>query len=117
MRFHQSYLSSHIPRPAAQRLLPIFNLRLRIRIQRLHLIASVEGLREKGGPKEGIMGLFWDLYQQSQISKHSERAGELEHRVATLETELRRTQEILHETIGRLETAIGKDINSDGRIG
>ena len=35
------------------------------------------------------MGLFWDLYQQSQLSQHAERSGALEYRVATLEDELR----------------------------
>jgi len=31
------------------------------------------------------MGLFWDLYQQSQLSQHAERSGEIETRVAMLE--------------------------------
>ena len=63
------------------------------------------------------MGLFWDLYQQSQISKQAEKSGAMEQRVATLESELRRTQEILHEVIGRLEKAIGQDLNADGKVG
>jgi hypothetical protein len=63
------------------------------------------------------MGLFWDLYQQSQITKAAERSGALETRIATIENELRRTQEILHEVIARLEQHVGKDLDADGRIG
>jgi len=63
------------------------------------------------------MGLFWDLYQQSQISEHRERAGVLEHRVANLESELLRTQQLLREVIGRLERHVGVDLDSDGRVG
>ncbi len=63
------------------------------------------------------MGLFWDLYQQSQISKAAEKSGALEARVVALEHELRRSQEILHEVIKRLEQHIGKDLNADGHIG
>lgn len=63
------------------------------------------------------MGLFWDLYQQSQISGHKERAGALEQRVAVLEDELRRTQTLLRDVIGRLEESVGKDLDRDGRVG
>ncbi len=63
------------------------------------------------------MGLFWDLYQQSQISKHQERAGALEHRVATLERELDDTRRLLREVIGRLEQHVGTDLDRDGRVG
>jgi hypothetical protein len=63
------------------------------------------------------MGLFWDLYQQSQISEHSERAGVLEHRVERLESELLRTQQLLRDVIGRLEQELGKDLDRDGRVG
>ena len=63
------------------------------------------------------MGLFWDLYQQSQISKHQERAGAVEQRVAMLERELEDTRRLLHEVIGRLEKHVGADLNSDGRVG
>ena len=63
------------------------------------------------------MGLFWDLVQQSQISEHSERAGALDDRVAQLEAELRRTQELLRDVIGRLEQHLGKDLDEDGRVG
>jgi hypothetical protein len=63
------------------------------------------------------MGLFWDLYQQSQLSEHSERSGVLEHRVHQLETELARTQALLRAVIGRLEEQLGNDLDRDGRIG
>jgi hypothetical protein len=63
------------------------------------------------------MGLFWDLYQQSQISEHSERAGALDHRVAQLESELHRTQALLRDVIGRLEQHLGQDLDRDGRVG
>ena len=63
------------------------------------------------------MGLFWDLYQQSQISEHRERAGALEYRVASLEQELMRTQQLLRDVIGRLERHVGTDLDHDGRVG
>ena len=63
------------------------------------------------------MGLFWDLYQQSQISDHAERAGAVEYRVAQLEAELRRTQQLLRDVIGRLEEHLGRDLDRDGRVG
>jgi hypothetical protein len=63
------------------------------------------------------MGLFWDLYQQSQISAHAERASTLEQRVVQLEDELRRTQLLLREVIGRLEQRLGEDLDRDGRVG
>ena len=63
------------------------------------------------------MGLFWDLYQQSQISQHSRESQELEYRVRELENELQRTQELLRDVIGRLEQHVGKDLDGDGRVG
>ena len=63
------------------------------------------------------MGFFWDLYQQSQISEHTERSGALEQRVAQLENELRRTQQLLRDVIGRLEQQLGQDLDRDGRVG
>ena len=41
------------------------------------------------------MGLFWNLIQQSQISDQKARASTLEARVAYLENELHKTQQIL----------------------
>ena len=63
------------------------------------------------------MGLFWDLYQQSQIGEQAQRTGSLESRVQALELELRRTRELLHEALRRLEHHVGQDLNGDGRIG
>ncbi len=63
------------------------------------------------------MGLFWDLYQQSQITQHAERSGAVEARVNSLERELRHTQDLLRELIARLEKHVGQDLNADGRVG
>ena len=63
------------------------------------------------------MGLFWDLYQQSQISRHSERASTLEARVENLELELQSVTQLLREVIGRLEKHVGADLDRDGRVG
>ena len=63
------------------------------------------------------MGLFWDLYQQSQISKHQERTGAVEQRLAALERELDDTRNLLREVIGRLEQHVGADLDRDGRVG
>ena len=63
------------------------------------------------------MGLFWDLYQQSQISEYGERAESLEARVAKLERENARLATLLREVIGRLEKHVGVDLDKDGRVG
>ncbi len=63
------------------------------------------------------MGLFWDLYQQSQISQHGERAATLEARMDHLESEVARLATLLHEVIGRLEKHLGTDLDQDGRVG
>jgi hypothetical protein len=63
------------------------------------------------------MGLFWDLYQQSQISQHHERASTLEARVENLELELQSVTQLLREVIGRLEKHVGTDLDRDGRVG
>lgn len=63
------------------------------------------------------MGLFWDLLQQSQISSQGERAATLETRVGYLESELRRTQALLHNVIERLEVKLGADLDHDGHVG
>ena len=63
------------------------------------------------------MGLFWDLYQQSQISQHSERAATLEARVENLELELQSVTQLLREVIARLERHVGADLDRDGRVG
>lgn len=63
------------------------------------------------------MGLFWDLYQQSQISRHREHTATLEARVAQLEREVDRQGTLLREVIRRLEESVGKDLDRDGRVG
>ncbi len=63
------------------------------------------------------MGLFWDLMQQSQISKQRGRADSLDDRVRNLETELGKTRQLLHQLISVLEKEYGKDIDGDGRVG
>jgi hypothetical protein len=63
------------------------------------------------------MGFLWDLVQQSQISTQQQHSATLEQRVVALETELRRTQELVHTLIERLEARLGADLNADGRIG
>ena len=63
------------------------------------------------------MGLFWDLMQQSQISKQSSRADTLEKRVQDLEDEMLKTRTLLHQLVVLLEKQYGRDIDGDGRIG
>ena len=63
------------------------------------------------------MGLFWDLYQQSQISTQSDRTASLADRVDRLEADMRRTQQLLRAVIERLEKQTGTDLDGDGRIG
>ncbi len=63
------------------------------------------------------MGLFWDLIQQSQISKQRGRADSIEERVNQLENELDETRQLLHKLVSILEKEYGKDIDGDGRVG
>jgi hypothetical protein len=63
------------------------------------------------------MGLFWDLYQQSQISQHAERTASVETRVQALEDRMARIENLLHAVIGRLEVHLKVDLNRDGQIG
>ncbi|NIM47753.1 MAG: hypothetical protein GTN62_00190 [Gemmatimonadales bacterium] len=63
------------------------------------------------------MGLFWDLIQQSQISKQAEQASSLEERVGRLEAALRDTRQLVNLLLQRLETHFGEDIDRDGRVG
>ena len=63
------------------------------------------------------MGLFWDLLQQSQISKQQAQSVTLEQRVQRLESELARSQRLLHHLIQLLEQRFGEDINGDGKVG
>lgn len=63
------------------------------------------------------MGLFFDLYQQSQISQQGNRSATLEARVAHLEGEVDRLTALLRDVIGRLEQHVGVDLDRDGRVG
>lgn len=63
------------------------------------------------------MGVFWDLYQQSQISEHREQAQSLEARIERLERDNDRLASLLREVIGRLEKHVGVDLDRDGRVG
>ena len=63
------------------------------------------------------MGYFWNLLQQSQISEQCTKASSLEARVAYLESELQKTQEVLIKTLKVLEEQIGKDLSGDRKIG
>lgn len=63
------------------------------------------------------MGLFWDLYQQSQISQQSERSSNVEARLDNLERDMMRLQQLLRDVIGRLEQHVGHDLDRDGRVG
>ncbi len=63
------------------------------------------------------MGLFWDLIQQSQISRQSSQTDSLERRVAELERQVEAMNRLLRELVTRLEQRLGEDVNRDGRIG
>jgi hypothetical protein len=63
------------------------------------------------------MGLFWDLLQQSQISRHADRAATVEQRLEQAEAEIERLSGIVHELVARLETQLGADLDRNGRVG
>jgi hypothetical protein len=63
------------------------------------------------------MGLFWDLMQQSQISDQRKRAESLEDRVAWLEDEVDRQNELIQRMLQVLENTVGQDIDGDGTVG
>ncbi len=63
------------------------------------------------------MGLFWNLIQQGQLGRHETKVTTLEGRVAYLERELQRTQDLLVKTLKVLEEVSGKDYDGDGKIG
>jgi hypothetical protein len=64
-----------------------------------------------------MMGLFWDLYQQSRIRETQHATESLQQRVARLELELDRVRRVQQDLILLLEERFGKDIDNDGRIG
>ncbi|HUL75495.1 MAG TPA: hypothetical protein VLT86_20450 [Vicinamibacterales bacterium] len=61
--------------------------------------------------------MFWDLYQQSQITTQADRTATVEQRIERLEADMRRTQQIVRAVIERLEKQVGVDLDDDGRIG
>jgi len=63
------------------------------------------------------MGIFWELLQEDKLQKQQEHAESLEDRVAILETELQRTQDLLSKTLMALEKHIDQDIDGDGKKG
>lgn len=63
------------------------------------------------------MAFLWDLYQQSQISKHKDRTASVEQRLQETEEELERLSALVHELIGRLESRLGADLDEDGKVG
>jgi Tfp pilus assembly protein PilN len=72
-------------------------------------------ITETGG--DSVMGFFWNLLQQSQISEQHQRAKSLEERVSALEEELEKTQKLLVKTLQALEEYTNYDIDGDGKIG
>jgi len=67
--------------------------------------------------KEVLMGLFWDLIQQSQISEQRDTTATLDARVERLERDLHHTNEVLHRLVVLLEEQYGQDLDQDGKIG
>lgn len=63
------------------------------------------------------MGLFWDIYQQSQISEQRATSQSLEQEVASLRSEVERQRDLLRAVIERLEKHVGVDLDQDGRVG
>jgi hypothetical protein len=70
------------------------------------------------------MGLFMDLWLQSQVVDQERRsvntdlrARSLEIRVDELEDDLLATRRLLRDVVKRLEEVVGEDINRDGKVG
>ena len=63
------------------------------------------------------MGIFWELLQEDKLQKQQAQSESLEERVAALEIELSRTQELLSKTLVALESHVGEDIDGDGVTG
>lgn len=63
------------------------------------------------------MGFLWDLYQQSQISRHKDRTATVEQRLQQTEEEVEQLSALVRELIGRLESRLGADLDKDGKIG
>ena len=63
------------------------------------------------------MGIFFDLMQQEELEKQQQQADTLEERVELLEANLKKTRELLYNTLHVLEKHVGKDIDGDGSFG
>ena len=63
------------------------------------------------------MGIFFDLMQQAELDKQQKQADSLEDRVLDLETELKKTNELLKKTLHALEIHLGEDVDGDGITG
>jgi uncharacterized protein Yka (UPF0111/DUF47 family) len=63
------------------------------------------------------MGLFWDLIQQSPITRLSSQTDSLERRVSKLEHQMDAMNRLLREMLTRPERRLGEDVDHDGRIG
>jgi hypothetical protein len=63
-----------------------------------------------------IMGLFWDLIQQSQISNQRDAHDSLDDRLRALELQLREVKEIQLRLLKTLEQHFGRDLDGDGRV-
>lgn len=61
--------------------------------------------------------MLWDILQQMQLHGESRRTGSLEQRVAYLELQLARTNEMLEKVVRYVERRDGEDIDGDGRVG
>tara|TARA_Y100000034_G_scaffold125539_1_gene175380 strand:- start:207940 stop:208194 length:255 start_codon:yes stop_codon:yes gene_type:complete len=67
--------------------------------------------------KKASMGIFWELLQQSEIQKQSDKSKSLEDRITSLENDLDNTKKLLQKTLEALENHLQKDIDGDGITG
>ena len=61
--------------------------------------------------------MLWDLLQSHQLRVASDQAASLEERVAFLERQVERNEEVLAEVIKYLEQRDNKDLDGDGSVG
>jgi hypothetical protein len=61
--------------------------------------------------------MFWDLIQQMQIDRTERHAMAVDERLAALERQVDRNNEVLVEVIKYLEKRDGRDLDGDGEIG
>ena len=63
------------------------------------------------------MGVFWDLWQESELEYQSNLTHSLEDRVENLENTLQATIDVLQKVVVALEKEHNKDFDGDGQIG